>query len=492
MTEEFETNLTREATKANEAEKTNAITAVAEDNALTVASFQTTEQAVKSIESVGSLVSPSLSLSESDKAILGTNLTSAYQKMSVLAKELGIPMNKEFVEATLISIATGNHSDSLSIVSANGVLEETLLDAMQENLSETYSTSPSMRKYMSSLSVMNPSRDRLDVSLSALTEAQRRRVGQEWGGPGGGKTKYYEEKFDVIPAAGLGAVGHPRHGGKRDAGLVLTVEQIEKDAAVDVNLTTQNVSEVLTIVNGIQADAKAWTDIYSGQNAQQPFSLSQKTEFSNSRSDITNKSRRWAASIKDALIETSEAKERIASQIQQGSFYESQISNSNVGTQEKMLAHIRTLDQSIQQFQRLYSTLSSVNQTLTKTEMDLEPRGVNEIRNKYLDLGAGGYNEDDVPELLKSQAFNSIEKAISGDIDELLANGFTNTRDLLREIESRNVSILQTGQAGRYGDGRNFLSPDQFDVAYRDALESAMLRRDVMEMQAEESQVNYP
>ncbi len=492
LTEEFETNLTREATKANEAEKTNAMTAVAEDNALTVASFQTTEQAVKSIESVGSLVSPSLSLSESDRAILGTNLTSAYQKMSVLAKELGIPLNKEFVEATLISIATGNHSDSLSIVSANGVLEQTLLDAMQENLSETYSTSPSMRKYMSTLSVMNLSRDRLGVSLSALTEAQRRRVGQEWGGPGGGKTKYYEEKFDVIPAAGLGAVGHPRHGGKRDAGLVLTVEQIEKDAAVDVNLTTQNVSEVLTIVNGIQADAKAWTDIYSGQNAQQPFSLSQKTEFSNSRSDITDKLKRNAAAVKDLLIGAVEDKEKISAQIQQGSFYESQISNSNVGTKEKMLGHIRTLDQNIQQFQRLYSTLSSLNQTLTKTEMDLEPRGVNEIRNKYLDLGAGGYNEDDVPELLKSQAFDYIERAISGDIDELLANGFTNTRDLLREIESRNVSILQTGQAGRYGDGRNFLSPDQFDVAYRDALESAMLRRDVMEMQAEESQVNYP
>ena len=492
LTEQFETNLTREATRANEAEKTNAMTAVAEDNALTAASFQTTEEAVKSIESVGSLVSPSLSLSESDKAILGTNLTSAYQKMSVLAKELGIPMNKEFVEATLISIATGNHSDSLSIVSANGVLEETLLDAMQENLFHTYSTSPSMRAYMSSLSVTNLSRDGLGVSFSGFSEAQRRRVGQEWGGPGGGKSKYYEEKFNVIPAAGLGAVGHPRHGGKRDAGLVLTVEQIEKDAAVDVNLTTQNVSEVLTIVNGIQADAKAWRDIYSGQNAQQPFSWIEKTEFSNSRSDITNKSRRWAASIKDALIEASEAKERIASQIQQGSFYESQISNSNVGTQEKMLAHIRTLDQSIQQFQRLYSTLSSVNETLTKTEMDLEPRGVNEIRAKYLVPSSDIYTSSDPIKGLQTKLFNDVEKTITNQIDSLLANGVENTRDLLSEIESGNRRILERGQEGRYGFRQNFLSPEQFDVVYRDALAVALGRRDVMEMQAEEYQKSYP
>ena len=500
LADEFETNLTREATQANEAEKTNALSAVAEDNATTAASFQTPEQVVESIKNLGAIVSSSLSLSDSDKIILGTNLTKAYGKMENLARELGIPLNAEFVNETLKDVSRGNHTDSLSIVSPTGVLQSTLLDAMQENLYLTYDTSPSMRAYMSSLYMYNPGPDKLGVTLSTLTDPQRQRIGQLWTGSGGGKERYYEEKYDVIPDGQFGAVGHPKHGGKRDSGLVITVEQIEKDAAVDVNLTTQNVSEVLPIVTNIQAEAKAWTDLYSGQNAKQPFSNFDKTEFSNSRAGITHKTKRWAATVKDALIETVEAKERISTQIQQGNFYQSQISNSNLGTQEKMLGHIQTLDQSIQQYQRLLSTLQNVNQTLSKTEMDLEPRGANEIRNKYVDLSGDYYIPNDPIIEFESKTFSDLEKKFSSQIDELLARGVTNTRDLLSGIESQNARLLQAGQAGTYGNRQTVLpdssivvlSPDQFDVVYRDALAVAFMRPDVMTMQAEEFQMVDP
>jgi len=489
LNDEFESDLSRRATEANEGEKNNVLAATAQDNASTTASFQTTGEVVETVKDVGTLISSSLAvngkkLSEKDQTQLGSNLTSAYTKMSNLATELGIPLNKEFVEATLKDIAAGNHSDSLSIVSTGGVQESTLLDVMQQNLFMTYATSPSMRAYMEAVSARISSRD---VSLSDLSQAQRIRIGQEWSAPGGAKSQYYERRFNVIPEEGYGAVGHPKHGGKRDAGFVLTVEDIAKDISVDVNISNQNVSDVLSAVNGIQAEASAWTDMYSGRNAKQPFSYIEKTEFSDSRAEIIDRLKRNSAAVKDLLIGDVENKEKISSQIQKGSFYQSQITNSNINVQRNVLSHISNLDRNIQQYQQLLSTLSSVNKKLIETEMDLEPRGVNEIRAKYPTEGEGVIVYEG-QEML-SNAFNLIEQQITSVIDEAMMEGTDSNQVLLQVIENKMKHALKLGQAGQFGYRTNRLDQEQFDTVYRDALNVALSRRDVMEMQAEEYQM---
>jgi hypothetical protein len=488
LNDEFKSDLSRRATEANEGERNNAQIATLNDNAETTASFQTAEEVVETVKNVGTLISSSLvvkgkKLSEKDQIQLGSNLTSAYTKMSNLARELGIPLNKEFVEATLKDIAAGNHSDSLSIVSTDGVRESTLLDVMQQNLFMTYATSPSMRAYMEAVSARISSRD---VSLSNLSQAQRIRIGQEWTAPGGAKSQYYERRFNVIPEEGYGAVGHPKHGGKRDAGFVLTVEDIAKDISVDVNLSNQNVIDVLSFVKGIQAEASAWTDMYSGRNAKQPFSYIEKTEFSNSRAEIIDRLKRNSAAVKDLLIGDVENKEKISSQIQKGSFYQSQISNSNINVQRNVLSHINNLDQNIQQYQQLLSTLSIVNKKLTETEMDLEPRGVNEIRAKYPKEGEGVIMYEG-QEML-SNAFDLIEQQITRAVDEAMMEGTDSNQVLLQMIENKMKPVLTSGQAGQFGYRTNRLDQEQFDIVYRDALTVALSRRDVMEMQAEEYQ----
>jgi len=458
LQEAFESTLSLAASEQDAAELQLAATAVGNDNSAVNSSGMDAKTSQASIESVGALIANKFGLTKDrDIKDLKQPLVRTFRRVQTLAEQLGIPANKEFIEATVDHIFNGGSADGIEAFGETGASERTILDAMEANLSKTYSVSASMVSYMAVFE---------GKPLSSMADNPRLRSNYKNRWNTLGKQLFYNKATDVV----VEEIGNPRHGRSK---LVTNIEDLERGVSTDVHASSIGVKDVSLKIKKLQASAESWKYMYSGENAIKPFADKKKDEFTASRQIITADIGKTAAALRQMIIETKDDIDRIGAQMKVGSFYQSQLSGNNEGVGRRMVAHMEILKQNIVQFDGMLKTIVSTQQTLSETEMDLAPPDVSAVTNKYDIPSPTADEKDDI------SMFKKFTEGLSVVLDRLLVKPNANVNDIYSELDKLKQKIL----VSRKGDGTVRVSQ-----IFADAEKVALSRKDFLEMQANERQ----